>query len=315
MYSHTRDYCLDFRVTHPKRIILNQRGTITLFSTDPDTKVQEITLSELLETVKLSIEAKRVIGLVLARTVLHLLGSKWVISPESLDNVSFYFTETDKDGKPLFHFDRPFMSTKFQVPSDATSESSDDLSNSPFGGLWALGMALGKIELGEEYSWIDREIFSRLRANPTAVQKSLVEQCKRYSALPPTAIEFCFGESLSDFEGCSREELLKDRGFIDRYYNGVIRPFEGWLIKNHWSWKEVNRLQTCGMDQGGICYLIRDINSDNSDPASRPSQQRKYRPTLSLNPIHEPDEEVRVLWSGQPPGRVMDYMTSYSNRM
>lgn len=303
-YSETQGLCLNLRITRGEGLLLHRKGPADLLSSDSISRVQEMTLIKLLTTVKLSIEAKRVIGLVLARTVLHLLGGKWIISPESLDNVSFYFTP-DEDGKPILYFDQAFMPTKFRVRPSATPKSPDgpteELGNlpvSPVEGLLALGKALAKIELGEDYPRVERDHLLRFEVNPIAVRNKLLDQCMLHSALPPSSIRFCLnGSSLKEFENYERDDLLKSKDFINDYYKGVIRPLEGWLIKNNWSWDDVNRLESYKIVQGGICHLIRKPGPEprkNSLPSL---------PVLVVNP-EGLDKEVRVLWSGQPPDEV-----------
>ena len=309
-YSDDGKY-LSFMMTHDKQLCILERKAGTLLTSKGVSEVKEMTLRQILDTVVLTICAKRMIGLVLARTLLHLLGGKWVVSPITLNSISFYYATVG--GKPLFFFDRAFLFTEFARGEDG-SESSDGIRDSPLNAIQALGVILAKIELGENYSRAeDEQNLSRYSVNPLVPEEGLLQLCNSYSASPPSSIGFCLNpSSFGDYEGLDGDNLLKDRGFVSAYYRGVIRPLEGWLIKNNWSWKQVNWLETYAMDDKGICHIIGDLKAGSIETRPHPTLTASTKPALILDPIRGLDDDVEVELSGQPPGCVMDYKDSTS---
>ncbi|KIW24548.1 uncharacterized protein PV07_10257 [Cladophialophora immunda] len=307
VHSSMRDYCLNLAMTDTTGLWIRWKQSPTLFESHSISRCREMTLRELLGTVTLTICARRVIGLVLARAALHLLGGKWASSPLSLDNIILYHTIVD--GRPLFYFDKIFVSTRFSEPGPGSTQSYDDVPVSPLYGIHDLAVVLAKIELGENLARVEEKIGLALEANPLALGKSLLKQCRLYSSSPPSTIEFCLDpSSFDDFEDLDQEELLVNRDFINAYYKGVIRPLEGWLIKYGWTWKQVNWHQPYVMDHNGICHFVQHAKSGEPFGKTQTLKIRENtRPTLSIDPVRETNNDLQIEWSGQPPGSVMDY--------
>jgi hypothetical protein len=307
VHSSMRSYCLNLAMTRTMELWIRKKQSATLFESHPISNFREMTLHELLGTVTLTICARRVIGLVLSRAALHLLGGKWVSSPLSLDNIILYYTIVDE--RPLFYFDKIFVSTRFSNPDLGSIRSYDDVPVSPLYGIHDLAVVLAKIELGENLARVDEKIGLSLQANPLALGKSLLKQCRLYSSSPPSTIEFCLDpSSFDDFEDLDQEALLVSRDFINAYYKGVIRPLEGWLIKNGWTWQQVNWLEPYVMDHNGICHVVQHAKS--GEPFGKKQRlkiRENIRPALSIDPVHEMNNDLQIEWSGQPPGSVMDY--------
>lgn len=262
----------------------------------------------MIEKVSLTVCARRVIGLILARAILHLLGSRWVYQPISAENVTFYYTLVN--GLPQFYFDKVFISTKFSTDcSNENSLAQQSIPKAPLPSLCDLAIILGKLELGEQFSRIDKDLnISRLCSNPVAIARVLLQECRKHVPSPATSIEGCLELSISkDFSEYGAEELLSDRNFVEVYYTQIIRPLEGWLLKNGWTTKQINSPETRFIDHDGIC---RVLTGSLSHPKMRPPScipSMTYRLTPTLNPLQDLDEDPHVRWLGQPPGCAIDY--------
>jgi hypothetical protein len=96
----------------------------------PDETYTEQSLGQLLNIVKPTYAAKRVLGVILARSFLHLLGGPWILRSFCIDDISV-FCRLDRD-RPYPIFDKVFLSTNSGQPSDSASRPRNVFSVHPF---------------------------------------------------------------------------------------------------------------------------------------------------------------------------------------
>ena len=304
MVPENAKHCLDLVVRDDNSLRIYRRQRANLAAAG----LREMTLREMIDKVSLTVCARRVIGLILARAILHLLGSHWVYQPISTENITFYYALVNN--RPQFHFDKVFIETKFAPGcSNQDSSAQQPIPMAPLPSICDLAIILGKLELGVLFSHIDEQLkISRLASNPVAVCRALLQVCREHVPSPSTSIEGCLELSISnDFSEYDAEELLSDRNFVEVYYNQIIRPLEGWLIKKGWTTKQVNSPETRFIDHDGICQVL---TGSLSHPEMRPPSRipsMTYRLTPTLNPLQDLDEDPHVRWLGQPPGCAIDY--------
>ncbi|PWY85556.1 purine and uridine phosphorylase [Aspergillus eucalypticola CBS 122712] len=224
-------------------------------------------LRKLLEIVKPTYAAKRVLGLVLTRSLLHLLEGPWVNSYLSIDDI-FVFCKV-QNGYPCPLFDRVFLSTAFKaIDSESSPQASrrPPYSIHPFPTILALGIALAEMELGDELVDIyGQPSFAGLRNKPSRLAKKLWEECERRFHLGTglmRAVKFCTDQtSFLRFADMGKETVFTDSEFVDAYYRKAIRPLEEDLVNGaKWTWDEVNWLKRRDLGDQGVCKIIKSKN-------------------------------------------------------
>lgn len=220
----------------------------------------EMSLSELLTIVKPTYAAKRVIGVTLARSILHLFEGPWLSSCTSIDDVYVYCKVQNDRPFPLF--DKVFIATQFGVCNDQRRQKSGTYKIHPFPTILALGVILMEIELGEDVSEIKTEpSFASKRLNPYYAAQHLLKEFRKRFNLDSgllLAVKFCIErESFAQLKTLDSEALLSDQEFIDTYYNRIVRPLEEDLVKGaHWTWDQVNQLKSPSSDDAGVCKVF-----------------------------------------------------------
>nr|XP_001388535.2 hypothetical protein ANI_1_2166014 [Aspergillus niger CBS 513.88] len=254
-------------------------------------------LRKLLEIVKPTYAAKRVLGLTLARSLLHLLEGPWVSSYLSIDDI-FIFCKV-QNGYPYPLFDKVFLSTAFKtIDSECGPQASrrPPYSIHPFPTILALGIALAEMELGDELHDIyGQPSFAGLRNKPSRLAKKLWEECERRFHLGTglmRTVRFCTDQtSFLRFADMGKETVFTDSEFVDVYCKNAIRPLEEDLVNGaKWTWDEVNRLQRRDLVDQGVCKIIKL----KIDPPS--------------NEISERMRNTEPKWS-KPPGHVSSLVT------
>lgn len=316
-HAMIRKFCLSFGVSRDRKLWISNRQHATIL-TEPE--MQEISLRDLLARFSLTICAKRVIGLILCRALLHLLGGKWAVSEAlmTLDRISLYYTMVED--KVHVFFDKVLLSTEFLTHTHGSvcSDDSDDIRDSPLQSLVSLAITLSKIELGGLFLHLEQSReYSLLASNPLGMANFLLQECRQRSAMPPLAIQFCLdlcSRPHSQFHHLSSDQLLANTEFINMYYTNIIRPLEGWLIKNKWSWNQVNwqdSVDACVMRPNGMCYMINRSPEASHQATSAPVLRGSRPPAVPIAPNGgmDMDSGMMLYATGMPAGCVMDYKT------
>jgi nucleoside phosphorylase len=255
----------------------------------PDEQYVEQSLGDLLDIVKPTYAAKRVLGVVLARSFLHLLGGPWIPRSFCIDDISLFCHL--KGDKPYPLFDKVFLSTNFASVhrSDVESKQRSSFSVHPFPPILALGIILTEIELGDDLSELyDDPTLARLKGRPYELAKCLLRECQRrfHESGLLRAVKFCIErESFLGFASTRIDSLFSDQQFINTFYLGAVRPLEQDLVAGaKWSWEEVKWLERAKFDDEGVCKIIanlpkktRTLLDDVKRPPERPAGA-PYRP-------------------------------------
>ncbi|KAL5364473.1 hypothetical protein BJX96DRAFT_178984 [Aspergillus floccosus] len=258
-------------------------GPLEIFQ--PGGRYMQLRLGKILKMVRPTYAAKRVLGVILARSLLYLLEGPWV--KRSLDIDDIYIFCRIEDGRPYPVFDKVFLSTVFTTDgaqgSDRTARRSP-YNVHPFPLILALGIILAEIELGEDL----RDIYSepeieRLRSRPYQLAPRLLRECNlRFgeSGLLRAA-SFCVDRaSFLQFVNASHEELIANKDFVTTYYNKAVRPLEEDLVKGaKWTKDEVNRLRRNGSGDDVVSKFIakmEDSKLEEIEHNAEPSRMIDY---------------------------------------
>ncbi|KAL2785821.1 hypothetical protein BJX66DRAFT_329025 [Aspergillus keveii] len=229
----------------------------------PDEQYVEQTLGDLLDIVKPTYAAKRVLGVILARSFLHLLGGPWIPRSFCIDDISLFCHL--KGDKPYPLFDKIFLSTNFAMGQRSGIESKQRSSFSvhPFPPILALGIILTEIELGDDLAELYRDpAVARLKSRPYELAKCLLRECQRgfHESGLLRAVKFCTErESFLRFANTSIDALFSNQDFVNAFYRGAVRPLEQDLVAGaKWTWEEVKWLERAKFDDEGVCRIITD---------------------------------------------------------
>ncbi|KAL4948630.1 hypothetical protein BDW69DRAFT_89322 [Aspergillus filifer] len=260
------------------------------------------TLGNLLEIVKPTFAAKRVLGVILARSLLHLLEGPWIKWSLSINDISLLCTL--KNNRPYPSFDKVFLSTIFRVHDSQWNSQEggrSPYSIHPFPTILALGIVLAEIELGDELREIySQPSFAELRKKPSALAKRLWKECQHRFHLETglmRAVKYCVERtSFLPFANMNGETLLADSTFVSTYYMNAVRPLEEDLVDGaKWTWDEVNWLQRRNLDDHGVCKIITKLENDllGDQDISPPGKfQRHKRPPASASTLTTIDETI-----------------------
>lgn len=272
--------------------------------------IREMSLRELIDTGPIQVNSKSLLSLVLVRALLHLLGSKWVCQPLNIDNIFLSYSQID--GARKVQFDKIFLPTMFRSSSARELGQSEEtyFATRPLEPLSDLAIVLAQLELSDHLPRLNKEIsFDTMESEGQShiVEQILLAECKKWCSSLPSTIKFCFETlSLDKYDDLEPDELLSDRDFVMTYYSQIIRPIEDRLIQMDWKWKQVSWEEPpVNSDIHGTSCLFGTLSKGPKQKAQGPIPNPM--PSLHYNPLQDPEEEVRISWSGQPLGRVMDY--------
>ncbi|KAK9860158.1 hypothetical protein MYU51_010489 [Penicillium brevicompactum] len=219
----------------------------------------EMSLTKLQSLIKPTYAAKRVMGVTLARCILHLFEGPWLSECMSIDDI-YVFCKVQNE-QPYPQFDKVFIATKFG-PNDDPGTQSRGYKIHPFPTILALGIILLEIELGEDILDIksDPSFFAKTQKPFYVAQHLLKEYQKRFnldSGLV-SAVTFCIDRaSFAQFDTLDSEALLSNQQFIDIYYKRIVRPLEQDLVSGaHWTWDQVEQLESPSFPDAGICKVF-----------------------------------------------------------
>ncbi|KAL4884463.1 hypothetical protein BJY04DRAFT_215430 [Aspergillus karnatakaensis] len=191
----------------------------------PDQEYDEHSLGKLLQIVKPSYASKRVLGVIIARSFLHLLGGPWIPWSFCIDDISMFCRVEDHQMYPLFD--------KFNVH--------------PFPAILALGITLTEIELGDDLTNLYKDpMVAKLKNRPFGLAKCLLQECQRrfHESGLLRAVRFCIErESFLQFANTSIDALFSKRDFVDTFYLSAV-------------------VGKGKIDEEGICKVITKLQVD-----------------------------------------------------
>lgn len=219
----------------------------------------EMSLSELLTTVKPTYTAKRVMGVTLARCILHLFEGPWLQGCMSINDIFVYCRI--ENGQPHPIFDKVFVATKFGKTGNEGDTAAGTYKIHPYPTILALGIILIELELGEDLSDIKKHsIFTSKKGQPFYLARYLLKEFQKHFTLDSgliRAVKFCIDRaSFSHFDTLDSNALLSNQEFINVYYENIVRPLEQGLVRGaHWTWDQVDELRPPNTDTG-VCKIF-----------------------------------------------------------
>ncbi|CRG86142.1 hypothetical protein PISL3812_03145 [Talaromyces islandicus] len=287
-YEDSRSVCLHLAVDDQNLLLDQQKLAQPLEVFMPEDDYVEHDLGQLLEHIRPTYAAKRVMGVILARAILHLFEGPWVSRSMSIGDIFVYCKMQNDQPYPLF--DKVFVSTKFggeNLPKDSAYNVH------PFPTILALGIVLTEIELGEDLADLYKNpAFDSLRRRPFDLAKRLLKECELRLHLESgliRAVKSCTDRtSLASFANSNSSVLFSNPDFVAAYYTKIIRPLEEDLVQGaNWTWDEVNWLKRRDLDSEGILKM----KTERSGPAERGQSflhNRYVRSSVrSLRPVVE----------------------------
>jgi Phosphorylase superfamily len=298
LVDHDDSVCLRLSKDE-KNQLWDQRLGQPLETLQLDEQYVEKSLGKLLELVKPTYAAKRVLGVILVRSILHLLEGPWINQSLCIDDLSL-FCKVQND-QPYPFFDKVFLSTAFRA-DDAQCSPQEDRPGAfrihPFPTIFSLGVVLTEIELGDELPGIYSQPSFATRNAPLSFAKKLLRECElrlhQESGLL-RAVNFCIDRnSFLPFFNKSGEALLADQEFVNTYYMHVVRPLEEDLGNGaKWTWDEVGWLRR-NLDDKGVCKIITRLGNEaklNQNNSRQEQTRQKWDQTSggasALMPISE----------------------------
>ncbi|KAJ5733769.1 hypothetical protein N7493_002555 [Penicillium malachiteum] len=257
--DQSRSVCLYLAMDGDNQLWNNQRSARPVEIMMAGELYVEMSLSKLLTIVKPTYSAKRVMGVTLARSILHLFEGPWLDGCMSIDDIYVYCKIENNQPYPVF--DKVFVATRFENQSKKDLTSSGKYKIHPFPTILALGIILIELELGEELPDIkSNPVFESKRGQPFYLARYLLKEFQRHFTLDSgliRAVKFCIDRaSFSRFDTLDSEALLYSQDFIDTYYNNIVRPLEQDLVKGaHWTWEQVDDLRPPNTDTG-VCKVF-----------------------------------------------------------
>ncbi|CAG8310939.1 unnamed protein product [Penicillium salamii] len=242
-------------------------------------------------------------GVTLARCILHLFEGPWLSGSMSIDDIYVYCKLQNAQPHPLF--DKVFIATKFGSDDNQASRPRGYKIH-PFPTILALGIMLLEIELGEDISDIKNDpLFSSKKHKPFYVAQHLLKEFRKRFNLDSglvKAVTFCIDRaSLSQFETLNSEDLLSNQQFVDTYYNKIVRPLEQDLVKGaHWTWSQVEQLQSPSFADAGICKVFTKGAVELPHVGLGPTrahndlkdQVARSNPVAPINQFHENSQKI-----------------------
>ncbi|KAJ5116703.1 hypothetical protein N7456_001051 [Penicillium angulare] len=260
--DHSRSVCLHLGINSNNQLWDNQTSAQPLEIFMDGEEYVDMSLGQLLTAIKPTYAAKRVIGVTLARCMLHLLEGPWLKDSTSIDDV-FVYCRT-KNGELYPMFEKTFIATHFKHNRNQPTPESSNVNYRihPFPTIMALGIILIEIELGEDILEIKNDpSFTTKKHKPFYVAKHLLEEFRKRFNMDSgllQAVKFCTDRlSMSQFRSLDCKTLLSNQDFIDVYYNKIVRPLEEDLVNGaNWTWDQVAHLRPPSLTDSGICKVF-----------------------------------------------------------
>ncbi|OAQ72106.1 subtilase family domain-containing protein [Pochonia chlamydosporia 170] len=223
--------------------------------------MRECTLRQLLKTVELTVDAKRMIELILCRAALHLVGTRWASSPMTLDTVSVFY-RLDDEGTPVFFLDKLFLSMEPGKLMVQPKRSEDILAPS-LDEVQALGIVLAQIELGEKPDQVVRCEQEHMQS-PQDI-KLPVDRSKLAERLRMAYEKDDVSNRLASVGFCLAVEdqaeqdmdVLQRQSFDQWFYERAIEPLERFFIKSGWTWEQVNWAEPHAINMNDVYRLLK----------------------------------------------------------
>ncbi|KAJ5341807.1 hypothetical protein N7541_010931 [Penicillium brevicompactum] len=313
MHDQSRSVCLYLTTDGENRLWDKQRLARPLEVILEGESYIEMNLTELQAIIKPTYAAKRVMGVTLARCILHLFEGPWLSEGMSIDDIYVYCKVQNE--QPYPQFDKVFIATKFGLDHDPSTQPRGYKIH-PFPTILALGIILLEIELGEDILDIKSDpVFVSKRHKPFYVAQYLLKEIRKRFNLDSglfSAVTFCIDRaSFAQFDTLDSEALLSNQQFIDTYYKRIVRPLEQDLVNGaHWTWDQVEQLQSPSFADAGICKVFTKgageiprvrlsddlVQNEALDSVAKTPETLKHPPIRNLprNPPMPVLEEHRV---------------------
>ncbi|KAG2416774.1 hypothetical protein HFD88_007990 [Aspergillus terreus] len=266
--ADSRSVCLHLAMDENNKLWDQSLGD-PLETFQPDEKYMELKLGKVLRMVKPTYAAKRVLGVILARSLVHLMEGPWVNRWLNIDDISIFCRIENQRPYPLF--DKVFLSTPFKTDDAQARDRTvrrNPYSVHPFPVILALGIILAEIELGDDLCdlYSNPEI-EKLKERPYQLAPRLLRECSLQfgeSGLLRAA-SFCVDRtSFLPFVNAKHEEIVANKDFLTTYYGKAVLPLEEDLVKGaKWSYVEVDRLRRNGSGHDFVCKVIAEIKDGN----------------------------------------------------
>ncbi|KAL7968720.1 hypothetical protein HDV63DRAFT_411366 [Trichoderma sp. SZMC 28014] len=268
-YDDWHDYCLYLALDDHDRLWAYPEGVLKSqlqIEGDVGDEFMLLSLEDLFKCLEPTYAAKRVIDLIVARSLLLLLDGPWMAHYISLQNISVFCKM--ENGSPRPRFDKIFISTRFENGAGCRWQSLPKLLPHPFPEIEALGILMAEIELADDlngiYECMNPEIKS---ARKLKLAEILLKECEKRMGLAEgvlQSIRFCIEtKSLEKYRrnysvDHNNDCYIQDhKGFIESYYDGIIRPLEKDLVEGaFWSWDEVSWRASRQLDDSEISKII-----------------------------------------------------------
>jgi hypothetical protein len=195
-----------------------------------------IPLDRLLQdsVMKMSLKEKRILAVVIAHAVLNFCESPWLDGDWDKRHISFYGHPTGIGG---LDFTRPYLSTDFRDPTQASNDQAVFLTLHRSPAILALGILLLEIELCEpiESHWAEEDLDNgqpNFNTNLTAAERLLEKSVDEIYESYRMAIEACLN---CDFGLLEDEASLENESFRQQVYENIVAPLEeelwhGWRL-------------------------------------------------------------------------------------
>lgn len=299
-HEDSRGVCLQLIKDEQNQLWDQEKLVQPLETLQPEEQYIEKSLGKLLEIVKPTYAAKRVLGLILARSILHLFGGPWISPSLCINDISLYCKV--QNDQPYPFFDKIFISTVFKTRDSQHSPQSGPrslYSVHPFPTILALGIILTEIELGDDLLSIYGQLpSSAVRSRPFDLAKILLRECQLRSHMESgllSAVKFCIDRSsFLPFINVRSKALFPDQEFVNTYHLKVVRPLEEDLVRGaKWTWDEVNWLERRNLDDDGVCKIIAKIEEiELSQHNVRQTRKRHQGDSSTLIAITEESDGV-----------------------
>ncbi|KAK1147912.1 hypothetical protein N8T08_000428 [Aspergillus melleus] len=251
-HEDSHPFCLHFTVDGESQLWDQQQLVRPLEVFHPEHDYVGQDLRDLFSSFRPAYTTKRVLGVILARTVLHLFEGPWMNSHMSIEDFAIFCRRDNGETDPSF--DKLFLSTKFQSGQNANTPSRRGYSVHPFPTILALGIVLMQIELADDLEDLYTEPwFGNLQHRPFDLAKRLLQQCQlrlHMGSGMVRAARFCTDRtSLASFTRSNSDRLFSTPDFTKAYYQNIVRPLEDDLVSGaSWSWAEVQQLKPFNSD-------------------------------------------------------------------
>jgi hypothetical protein len=296
-HNESRALCLHLSKDEKNQLWGRELSPETL---QPGEQYVEKSLGELLKLVRPTYAAKRVLGVILARSILHLLEGPWINQSLCIDDLSLLCEV--QNNQPCPFFEKVFLSTAFKANDAQCHSQSGRLGTygiHPFPTILALGVVLTEIELGDELPGIYiQPSFAKLRDKPFNLAKAfnlarkLLRECELRFHLESgmlRAVKFCIDRaSFHHFSNKTSEALFADQKFVNTYYMGAVRPLEEDLVNGaKWTWDEVSRLRR-NLDDKRVCKIIPKLGNEvelNQNNSRQEQKRQKWDQSGANRPV------------------------------